>query len=42
MNKTDLLKTVWVASAIAAVFTQSGVLCLVPAAFITFVAFVTE
>lgn len=38
MSKNEFLKTMWIASAIAAVFTDSGVLCLLPATFITFVA----
>jgi hypothetical protein len=42
IDRTALLKTVWIASAIAAVFTQSGVYCLLPAAVVTFFAFLTE
>jgi len=42
IDRTSLLKTVWIACAISAVFTSAGVYCLLPAAVVTFFAFITE
>jgi hypothetical protein len=36
----ELLGNIWFASAIVALFSSGGVLCLTPAALLTFVAFV--